>query len=153
MGFRSVPIGGSGGGVFAVGREQRRSGAESGSRAGGELKCRRGFLTPVLNGRRSRPAATVFLWRSAFTAAARPNYPPRAPVEADELLDYLEPNDKACESAVEEGTAAAIDSRSDPDGIDSGRLIATDGDAVQPQQLIASLYRNPLRNAIGGRHG
>ena len=152
MGFGKMFVGGSGGRVFAVGGRWRED-AESDAGAGGELKCRRGFLTPVLNGRRSRPAATVFLWRSAFTAAARPNYPPRAPVEADELLDYLEPNDKACESAVEEGTAAAIDSRSDPGGTDSGRLIATDGDAVQPQQLIASLYRNPLRNAIGGRHG
>ena len=37
MGFWSVPAGGSGGRVFAVGRGQWRAGAESGAGAGGEL--------------------------------------------------------------------------------------------------------------------
>jgi len=38
VGLWSVPFGGSSGGVFAAGRWQRRSGAEGGAGAGGELK-------------------------------------------------------------------------------------------------------------------
>jgi hypothetical protein len=37
MGVRSVPVGGSGWRVFAVGRGEWRPGSESGARAGSEL--------------------------------------------------------------------------------------------------------------------